>query len=88
MKNDEHAFRFAGEVDNFRVADNPLGIQPGQQSAGGRNNLTTSRRLRCSVTLGTMAGYDLIAGIPWPWPRDHDEGVIKVTDNGKPPPHH
>ena len=22
MKNDEHAFRFAGEVDNFRLADN------------------------------------------------------------------
>ena len=21
MKNDEHAFRFAGEVDNFRLAD-------------------------------------------------------------------
>lgn len=28
MKNDEHAFRFAGEVDNFRVADHSFPIRP------------------------------------------------------------
>ena len=38
MKNDEHAFRFAGEVDNFRVADNP--------PVAGDSDLAEDRRSR------------------------------------------